>query len=122
MDSGFFLDDTALGAFLARLGMPFYTVHAFHEHAVFRRDQLDDLALLAFVFAGDHFHHVAFSHLEFHSSILPELTLLFMSGVLAASAAEFILLELVRGAGFVFGGAVVETSTGIANELDDGSH
>lgn len=45
-----------------------------------------------------------------------------MRSVLAASAAEFVLLELVGGAGFVFGGAVVETSAGVANELNDRSH
>ena len=45
-----------------------------------------------------------------------------MGGVLTASAAEFILLELVGGAGFVFRGAVVETSTSVANELDDRTH
>ncbi len=50
------------------------------------------------------------------------LALFFMRSVLAASAAELIFLELVGRAGFVFGGAVVETSAGVTNELDDCSH
>jgi hypothetical protein len=45
-----------------------------------------------------------------------------MRSVLPASAAEFVLLELIGSAGFVFGGSVVETSTSVANELDDRSH
>jgi len=45
-----------------------------------------------------------------------------MGGMLPASAAEFVLLELIRSTGFVFGGAVVESAAGIANELNDRTH
>ena len=45
-----------------------------------------------------------------------------MRSVFAAGAAELVLLELVGGAGFVLGGAVVETAAGIANQLDDRTH